>query len=83
MASRNSEDKVLTGQLQFDIIQFRKGGIGMATVSIDKALANAIASVKIEGYKFTSYQEQLCRDVVTGKLSKQDCIKRLLAEGAR
>lgn len=55
----------------------------MATVSIDKALANAIASVKIEGYKFTSYQEQLCRDVVTGKLSKQDCIKRLLAEGAR
>jgi hypothetical protein len=48
-----------------------------------KALANAIASVKIEGYKFSEYHENLCKDVVFGKMTKQDCIEQLLANARR
>lgn len=49
----------------------------------EKAISNAIASVKIEGYKFSEYHQNLCKDVVLGRMTKQDCIKRLLADVRR
>ena len=45
----------------------------------EKSITNAISSVKMEGYKFSEYHERLCKDVINGKMSKQDCIKQLIA----
>jgi hypothetical protein len=46
--------------------------------SIEKALHNAISSVEMEGYKFTEFHKQLCRDVLSGKITKEECIKMII-----
>lgn len=45
---------------------------------ITKALLNSIASVEMEGYIFSDYHIKLCEDVISGIISKQECIKLLL-----
>jgi len=47
--------------------------------NVDRALSNAIASVKMEGYVFPDSHKKLCEEVVLGNITKQECIERLLA----
>ena len=42
----------------------------------EKVLNNAIASVEIEGYKLSD--DELCMEVLNGKLTKDDFIKIML-----
>ncbi len=52
----------------------------MASVMLEKerALRNAVASVEMEGYKLSDEEKGLCMDMLDGKLSKTDFIKKLL-----
>ena len=42
----------------------------------EKVLNNAIASVEIEGYKLSDDEKELCMEVLNGKLTKEDYIKK-------
>ena len=47
--------------------------------NMQKALSNAIASVKMEGYSFPDSHKKLCEAVVSGAMTKKECIAQLLA----
>lgn len=42
-----------------------------------RSFNNAIASVSMEGYKFTNKQKKICQDVLEGKISKEKYIDML------
>ena len=44
----------------------------------ENALSHAISSVEMEGYKLTDFHKKLCQDVLSGTISKQQCINILL-----
>ncbi len=48
------------------------------TISKEQALKNAIASVEMEGYRLSEFNKNLCKDVLDGKLTKQQCIEKIL-----
>lgn len=41
---------------------------------MQRSFKNAIASVSMEGYHFTSKQKKICADVINGKISKDEYI---------
>ena len=47
------------------------------TIAQDKAIQNALASIRMEGLRVTSEMEELCRQVLSGKLSLSECLDRL------
>ena len=42
------------------------------------ALDNAFASVEMDGFRYSDGEKDLCMDVLDGKLSKDEFIKKLL-----
>lgn len=42
------------------------------------ALDNAFASVEMEGFRYSDGEKDLCMEVLDGKLSKDEFIKKLL-----
>ena len=42
------------------------------------ALNNAVASVEMEGYTVSEQEKNLCLDVLNGKLTKSEFIKKIL-----
>jgi len=41
-------------------------------------LESAVASVEMEGYVLSEFNKNLCRDVLNGKITKQQCIEQIL-----
>ena len=46
-------------------------------ISRDKAIKNAIASVKMEGFKTNQKLETDCKLIMQGKLTLKDCISQI------
>ena len=46
-------------------------------ISRDKAIKNAIASVKMEGFSTNQKLETDCKLIMKGKLTLKDCISRI------
>lgn len=44
----------------------------------EKAFDCAVSSVEMEGYSIPEYQKELCWNVITGSLSKEEYIKIML-----
>lgn len=49
-----------------------------ASVAYIEELENAIASVEIEGYSVADSQKDVCLEFVSGKISKEEFIKKML-----
>jgi len=52
------------------------------SAKLNKALANSVASARMEGFAMPNRHIKLAEAVVLGKLTKEECLKQLLAERA-
>lgn len=50
-------------------------------ITTNKAIKNAIASVKMEGFKTSSNLENQCKLILQGKLDLKDCINSIIQKG--
>ena len=50
------------------------------STKLEKAMSNAVASSRMEGYAMPLNHIKLAEALVLGKLTKEDCLKQLLAE---
>lgn len=50
-------------------------------ITRDRAIKNAIASVKMEGFNVNLKLEEQCKLVMNGKLSLKDCIAQISQKG--
>lgn len=47
------------------------------TITRDKAVKNALASVRMEGFKINPVLEVQCKLIMQGKISLKDCITQI------
>lgn len=50
-------------------------------ITTNKAIKNAIASVKMEGFRTSDSLENQCKLILQGKLDLKDCINRMIQKG--
>ena len=50
-------------------------------ITRNKALKNALASVKMEGFNTNSALETRCKLIMQGKLNLKDCINQIVQKG--
>lgn len=61
---------------------YRRNNLFMSRATLQqrkKALSNAIASVKMEGYFVFEYERKLCMEVLNGEMTKDNFIKTMLS----
>jgi len=46
-------------------------------ISQEKAIKNMLTSVRMEGFSISSEMEDLCKQVLCGKLSLRECLDQL------
>ena len=50
-------------------------------ITTNKAIKNAIASVKMEGFTISRNMENQCKLILQGKLNLKDCINSVIQKG--
>ena len=53
------------------------------TVSTERAMKNAFASARMEGFRVTPEIQRDCQRIVSGEISIDDCVKQMLAKPSR
>jgi len=63
------------------MIVLEGGTIMIKKITRDKTLKNALASVKMEGFKTDFALENRCKLIMQGKLNLKDCVAQIAQKG--